>query len=312
MSESLPTRAPAPALRAPLVVALPGDEAAADEIARLLGTARSPMETRRFPDGERYLRLPAEVDGRDAVIVGSPRPPDEGTLTLCFLADLLRDLGAPRVIAAMPYLPYMRQDIRFHPGEAVTSVSYARLLSRAIDGLVTVDPHLHRHRSLDEIYRVPSTVVPAAPAVARWIARHVPRPLIVGPDEESAQWAADVAGRLDAPVLVCTKLRSGDRDVRVSLPDPAAWRDRTPVIVDDILSSGRTLAVAVRALREAGLPGAWCVAVHGVFADDAGPLLAKEGAARVATCNTLPGTAADIDVRPDLALAVRAMLSHTT
>jgi ribose-phosphate pyrophosphokinase len=131
---------------------------------------------------------------------------------------------------------------------------------------------------------------------------------VVGPDEESAQWAQDVALRVGCPAIVCSKQRRGDRDVEVALPPLEALRGRTPVLVDDILSSGRTLAVAVRALREAGMAPPVCIAVHGVYADDAGPLLAAAGAARVVTCNTLPGPGAEIDVLGDLAAATRELL----
>jgi phosphoribosylpyrophosphate synthetase len=74
-----------------------------------------------------------------------------------------------------------------------------------VDGLVTIDPHLHRYASLDEIYRVPSRLLHAAPMLADWIRDHVDRPLLVGPDEESAQWVADVAGRAGAPHAVLRK-----------------------------------------------------------------------------------------------------------
>jgi ribose-phosphate pyrophosphokinase len=290
-----------------LVVPLPGSEVAAAAFALALDADLAVLETRRFPDGEQGLRLVDDPAGREAVVFGALAPPHEGALTLRILGDLLRELGACRIGLVLPYLPYMRQDARFRPGEAITSATFARVVSPAADFLVTCDPHLHRRASLDEIYAIPSRVVPAAPAIAQWIQEAVSDPFIVGPDEESAQWAQDVALRVGCPVRVCAKERRGDRDVHVALPSLEAVRGRTPVLVDDILSSGRTLAVAVRALREAGMAPPVCIAVHGVFADDAGPLLAAAGAARVVTCNTLPGPTAAIDVHADLAAATRSM-----
>jgi ribose-phosphate pyrophosphokinase len=84
-------------------------------------------------------------------------------LPLLFAADTARDLGARRIGLVAPYLAYMRQDIRFHAGEAVTSRTFAAILSRHLDWLVTVDPHLHRYHELSEIYRIPTQVVHAAP-----------------------------------------------------------------------------------------------------------------------------------------------------
>jgi len=150
-------------------------------------------------------------------------------LPLLFAADTARDLGARRIGLVAPYLAYMRQDIRFHAGEAVTSRTFAAILSRHLDWLVTVDPHLHRYHELSEIYRIPTQVVHAAPFLASWIKRNVARPLIIGPDLESEQWVSQVAADADAPFLVCEKIRSGDRHVTISIPNaPACWSTISP------------------------------------------------------------------------------------
>ena len=91
---------------------------------------------------------------------------------------------------------------QFHAGEAVTSRTFARLVSSYADWIVTIDPHLHRYDTLNDIYGVPTRVVHAAPAVAEWIAAHVDRPVLVGPDAESDQWVSDVARRVGAPSVV--------------------------------------------------------------------------------------------------------------
>lgn len=290
-----------------VVVALPGAEPEATALAAALGAPLGDLRARRFPDGERWLRLASDVADRDVVLVGRMVPPDEHALTLRFATDLLVESGAARVDLVLPYLPYMRQDKRFQPGEAITSESFARFVSGCVDGLLTVDPHLHRHATLAEIYDVPARVVPAAPVLARWLAQHVPDAVVVGPDEESAQWVEQVARLAGVGALVARKERRGDRDVRITLPPGAStvMAGRTPVILDDILSSGRTMVVAVRAVIEAGGAAPTCVAVHGLFADDALPLLREAGAARVLTTNTVPGACAAIDVLPSIAQALK-------
>lgn len=121
----------------------------------------------------------------------------------------------------------MRQDRRFQPGEAVTSSAFARIISREVDWLVTVDPHLHRRSALSEIYSVPSTALHAAPLLASWIRENVERPLLVGPDSESAQWVAAVAETVGCPLVVLEKIRRGDRDVEVSVPQVERWTAHT-------------------------------------------------------------------------------------
>ena len=109
------------------------------------------------------------------------------------LARILKDEGARRVGLVAPYLPYMRQDHIFHPGEGLTSLYFADLISRHFDWLVTVDPHLHRYPDLSAVYSIPSVHVRASTTFAGWIRDSVVSPAIVGPDSESAQWVEEIA-----------------------------------------------------------------------------------------------------------------------
>ena len=252
-----------------LILPLPGNDAFAAQLADALGGELGGIETRRFPDGESYLRLHGDPAGRAVDLVCTLARPDPQFLSLVFAADTARELGATEVNLVAPYLAYMRQDIRFQAGECISSLSFARLVSSTFDALLTVDPHLHRHPALSALYTIPTATLQAAPLLADWIAANVQAPLIVGPDEESEQWAGAIAARIDAPHVVLRKTRHGDRSVEIAVPDLSAYRDRTPVLVDDIASSGRTLAVAARKLVEQGLRQPECVVVHALLADDA-------------------------------------------
>ena len=223
----------------PLLLSLPGNEDATRALAEHLGADVGAVEVHRFPDGESLVRVACEVVERDVALVCTLDRPDGKLLPLVFAAGAARDLGARRVGLIAPYLAYMRQDRRFRDGEAVTAWELARLLSGVFDWLATVDPHLHRILDLRDLYPIPCGVAHAAPAVAQWIAENVRAPLLVGPDEESAQWVHTVAGLAGAPSVVLAKTRSGDREVTVSVPDVARWRDHTPVLVDDIISTAR-------------------------------------------------------------------------
>jgi ribose-phosphate pyrophosphokinase len=289
------------------VLALPGNEPTADALARALGGDRPRLETRRFPDEETYLRIHDFVERSDAVVVATLDRPDPKFFPLIALAGALRELGARRVGLVAPYLAYLRQDARFHPGEAVSSRTLGRALSTSFDWLVTVDPHLHRHLSLDEVLQIPSRIVPAAPRVADWIDANVKDPLIVGPDVESGQWAGEVARIAGAPHVVGEKTRRGDRDVGVALPDVAAHRGRTAVVVDDIVSTASTMVETLKALHSAGFASPVCVGVHAIFAGHALSDLTAAGAGRVVTCDTVPHPTNAIALADDLATAVAGM-----
>ncbi|MGE0333890.1 MAG: ribose-phosphate pyrophosphokinase [Gammaproteobacteria bacterium] len=251
-----------------LILPLPGNETFSRRLADEGQWELGAVETRRFPDGETYVRILSDVTDKAVALVSTLARPDDGFLRLIFVADTARALGAREVTLIAPYLAYMRQDRRFRPGEAVTSRTFARLISSSFDQLVTVDPHLHRYPALDALYAIPAMTLHAAPVLANWIAAEVRNPLLIGPDEESEQWVSAIAARIGAPHAVLRKVRHGDRDVDIELPDLSKWSSLRPVLVDDIASSGHTLIEAARKLPLHGLSRPDVVVVHGIFAGD--------------------------------------------
>lgn len=294
----------------PVILALPENEQLATGLAAKLQAEVGRMTVRRFPDGESYVRIESPVDGRNVALACGLHDPDSKVPALLFAASTARELGAARVGLVAPYLGYMRQDKRFNEGESITSVHFAKLISHYVDWLVTVDPHLHRRKSLDDIYSVPSIVVHAAPLLAQWISANVDSPVLIGPDSESEQWVSEVARGANAPWLVLEKVRRGDRDVSVSIPDITALRGRTPVLVDDIISTARTMMAAVRHLTGQGLAAPVCIGVHAIFSGDAHAELLSAGAARIVTTNTIPNSSNAIDLIPAIADALRDSRIH--
>jgi ribose-phosphate pyrophosphokinase len=268
----------------------------AEALTREIQAEIGAITVRRFPDSESYVRFDTPVAGRSVVLICTLDRPDDKFLPLLFAAAAARDLQAARVGVIAPYLAYMRQDKRFQPGEAITSNDFGRMLSERIDWLVTVDPHLHRHASLGEIYSIPTRIAHSAPLISAWIRGNVDQPLLIGPDSESKQWVAAVARNAGAPYLVLHKTRHGDRDVEVSIPEVERYRGHTPVLVDDIISTAHTMIEPISHLRRQGMPPPVCIAVHGVFAGTAYDDLLQAGAARVITSNTIPHPSNQIDV----------------
>ncbi|ANJ75076.1 ribose-phosphate pyrophosphokinase [Ralstonia insidiosa] len=289
-----------------VVLALPGNQAAAARLAVPLAAEIGHAELKRFPDGEFHVRLQTPVSDADVVIVCTLDRPDDKVMALLWLAIAAHQGGAARVGLVAPYLAYMRQDAIFQPGEICAAQHFAELLTRYFDWLVAVDPHLHRIPNLSDIYGVPAAAVQAAPAVAAWVQAHVTKPLLVGPDEESRQWVEHVANLCGAPWTVLSKTRHSAWRVEVSAVRSDLQAERTPVLVDDIISTGRTMIAAANQLRRAGLPHPICVAVHAVFSADAYSELSAV-AADVVTCDTIAHPTNRIELTEPIVVAISNM-----
>ncbi len=250
----------------------------------------------RFPDSEWYVKINSEVKNRSLIVVDSLNQPDEKILPLLFFAKTAKELGAKKVGLIAPYLSYLRQDKRFHQGEGITSRYFAELLSTSFDWLMTIDPHLHRYNSLDEVYSIPTFVLHATSNISRWITSHINKPVLIGPDMESQQWVADIAEKGDFPYVILEKKRRGDKEVAISMPTIPKLEFSTAVLVDDIISTARTMVETVKHLQDLGVKSVTCIGVHALFAEDAYSLLSEMEGTQIITCNTVSHITNAIDV----------------
>jgi len=258
------------------------------------------ITSREFPDLESYLKINTDVKGADTYIFASLDNPNPKIAPLLFLADALKSEGTNSVNLIAPYLAYMRHDIQFLPGEAVSSHSFAKLLSPFFDRIITVDPHLHRIKSLGDIYQTNTTVVHAASAIADWIKQNVPHPFIIGPDSESAQWVSDIANQINIPYTILQKIRKGDNKVEIKIDNSIDFHGKTPILIDDIISTAGTMITAIHQLTQGGMPAPICIAIHAVFANDAYERLLASGVSKIVTCNTIDQPSNAIDVSDTL------------
>ena len=285
------------------------DEAAPAQ--RLAQAAKLPacaIERHRFPDGELKLRLPVDAAGRlppRAVLLRSLHQPNEKLIELLLAARTARALGAEHLTLVAPYLAYMRQDMAFQPGEAVSQQVVGGFLAGLFDAVVTVDPHLHRIDTLAQAIAVPHAVaLSGAEPLADLIAQRRPGALLVGPDGESAQWIAQAAARHGFDHAVCTKVRHGDRDVAIELP-PLDAQGRAVVLLDDMASTGRTLALAARLLWQAGAASVDVAVTHALFAGDALQALREAGVGEVWSTDCIPHPSNAVPMAGPLARALR-------
>jgi len=277
---------------------------AADHLGRLCRVSVCPVEVRRFPDGESLVRVEGHV--RTALLYASLDHPNARMVELLLAASALRDQGCGRVMLIAPYLAYMRQDMAFNRGEAVSQRVIGRLLASWFDGVMTVDPHLHRIARLDEVIRgIPAIAVSAAPVLTAAMGQAPdPRTILVGPDSESRPWVESIARPLGLRVLVGEKVRKGDRDVALRIPGIAAVQGKPVVLVDDLVSSGTTLLACARLLREAGATRIEALATHVLASDTDLDRLADGGISLIRATDSLANRVASIPLSPVLAKAV--------
>lgn len=271
-----------------------------NNIAKKLKASYSGLEVKKFPDGETKVRFPADVRGKDVVLVQSFYGDVKGDVNDCvieaiFAASTAKELGAKKVFLAAPYFPYLRQDKRFKPGESVSLKIMAGLVDRYFDKVFVIDPHLHREAKLSHIFKINSNNLTSNPLIAEYIKKNIKNPLIVGPDWESYKWAQRVAEKIGCEHVILEKVRYSGRKVKVKLNRKIELDNKSVVFVDDIISTGNTILGAAKNIRKLGAKKFSCVAVHGIFVEDALEKLRKANI-NVVTTNTIPNKVAKIDV----------------
>lgn len=264
------------------------------------------IERHRFPDGELKLTLPANLPERVVVLRTLDRP-NEKLVELLLAAEAARTLGARHLTLVAPYLAYMRQDMAFAPGEAVSQKIVGRFLAGLFDALISVDPHLHRTETLTQAVPARAAVaLSAAPLLGRFVAQQGLRPLLVGPDGESAQWVEQAARAGGFDYAVGRKTRRGDRDVEVELP-AAELRSRQVVLIDDVASTGHTLARAAQAAYAAGAARVDVAVTHALFVGDAHAVLAAAGVREIWSTDSIAHPSNRIALAPAIAAALRSV-----
>ena len=292
-----------------IIFSLPENEQLTGALSQTLAIEVGNAVIREFPDNESYIRIDSDVKNKTAVLVCTLNAPNPKFLPVIFMAQTLKELGVKQVILIAPYLSYMRQDKRFQAGEAVTSILFSQLLSHSIDGLITIDPHLHRIAELSEIYNIPNIVtLHATTIISDWIIKHIQAPLLIGPDDESRQWVAEIAALVNCPFIVGQKNRISDKQVIVSLPE-TEHQTCTPVLIDDIVSTGASMLETLKLLNSRGFEKPICIGVHALFNQDTAQKLRLAGAEKVITCNTIPHSTNQIDITAIVAKGLQSIAS---
>lgn len=272
------------------------------KLADVLSISAESINVHHFPDGESLIRLPERLPS-DCIICRSLFRPNEKLIELLLAARAARELCAGEITLVAPYLCYMRQDMAFHPGEAISQKIIGQLLAELFDAVITVDAHLHRISSLSQVMPGCRAVnLSASRVLSDVLMGRRDKPILLGPDEESLQWVKTIAENSALEYGVCKKKRLGDRDVKIILPN-LDFSEKTVVIVDDIISTGKTVSEVSNILRSEGANKIECLITHPIFAEGAINLLKKNGIDKIISTDSIPHETNEIELAPVLASA---------
>ncbi|MCH2447572.1 MAG: ribose-phosphate diphosphokinase [Candidatus Poseidoniia archaeon] len=251
---------------------------------------------KRFPDGERYVRVLRSVAGHDVTVVQNTFP-DESIVELLLILEALREAGATSITTVIPYMGYARQERTFQSGEAISARAFARPVGALSDRVFTVSVHTDDVLSF---FGCPTQDIDGLQEAVRYLKGFNPG-LVVAPDEGAREWCARAAKELKAPLHVMSKIRVDDRTVETD-SGKVKVKGLTVVILDDIISTGGTIASAARLLKNAGAGQVLAACTHGLFIEDAANRLRV--CDDILSSDTLEGVYTRYSIAPAIAAAL--------
>jgi len=291
-----------------LIIAGSSSRLLALKVAKELGKQISRVEIKKFPDGEKYIRVMEDIHGEEIVVIQSMyHTPDEFLFEYFLLADTLKNLGAKKIILIAPYFAYARQDKCFNPGEAISLLSVAKLIeSVGTNEVYTIDMHLHRFSEISKLFKIPSYNLSAFPVLAEYIQKNfeLKNPVVIGPDEEAEQWAKTIAEKLRIEYNILEKRRLGPDKVEIK-PKMLNLNNKDVIIVDDIISTGGTMVEAIKAVRREGAHKVIVACTHPILVENALIKIYESGADIVIGTDTIPSQISYVSVAPIIAKVLK-------
>ncbi|RLE84596.1 MAG: ribose-phosphate pyrophosphokinase [Thermoprotei archaeon] len=282
------------------------------KLSKILNIEYVNVETRKFPDGELYIRVDKEPLNEKALIVQSMyKTPNDYLVEYLFLSKTLKELGAKEVIGVIPYFPYARQDSRFKPGEVVSLQVVVDLLEKmGTDKVITVDMHLHRVHDLNEISKIPFVNLSVMEDIGKFFMKKFGNEdtIVVGPDEEAEQWAKKVAYILNVQYTILEKTRLGDLEVKIEKVEKEDFKNKNVILIDDIISTGGTIEAAVKKVKAQGAEKVFVGCAHAILAQTAEYRIFRAGVEELVASDSIPSPYSVVSIAPVIADYIKKFL----
>lgn len=272
----------------------------AEDLSTLLGQPLADVTVKRFVDGECYVRINDEVKDEDVVVVQTTYP-DHNIIEMFLLQDAAVEAKAGSILLVIPYYGYARQDRKFQDGEPVSAQVMAKYLSMHADAVVTVDPH--KDYILD-FFDVPAYNCSAVPEIAEYL-KEKGVEIVLAPDKGAAGRAEKAADVIGCEHDFLEKKRIDDSTVEIKTKKVDV-EGKTVAIIDDIISTGGTMAKAVDEMKKQGAKAVYVTCTHGLFVGDAAEKLGL--ATEVSSTDTIVTVFSKIRVAPTIAALLKETL----
>ncbi len=258
---------------------------ASTDIAREVATIGKhntiPVEIKRFPDGELYVRLKQSIKNEKTTIIQTTYP-DEHIIELFLLLDAVKRAKASQITVVIPYFGYARQDKQFKKGEPISAQVIAELISHYADNIITIDPH--KEHILD-FFTVPAESISAVNPIAEYFKnKHID--FVLAPDAGAIDRAKKAANILKCDVDYMEKTRIDGSTIKIS-PKNVNVQNKNTLIIDDIISTGGTMATSIRELKKQGAKQVFVSCTHGLFAGTAIDKLQSAGCEEIIATDTI-------------------------
>ncbi len=248
-----------------LIVSGSNSQDLAHRVSKLTNSKLVRTEFKKFPDGELYVKLNSDVEGEDVFLINTQNNQNDSIVETIIMCDALDDEGAKSINLVAPYLAYARQDKKFNKGEAISIRAFANIYSSICDSIFTVNPH---ETHIESFFDIPFMYGDAVPKLAKYVQDKLNNPVVLSPDKGAIELAKTASEILNCEYDYLEKTRISPTEINIA-PKNLDVSGRDVLIVDDIISTGGTMATAIGMLKEQGAKKVIASCVHPVLIGDA-------------------------------------------
>ena len=264
----------------------------AEDLSKQLDAKLANTISKRFPDDEFYVRILDDISGEHVIIVQTTYP-DNNTVELFLLQNAVEESGAKEISVVIPYFGYARQDSKFQDGEPISAKALANLISLNADQVITVDPH--KEHILD-FFSTSAFSCSAVPELAKYL-KEKEINMVLAPDKGALERAKQASEIIDCDFDYMEKTRIDGETIEIK-PKKLDANNKNVAIIDDIISTGGTMAKSINQLKKHGAKNVFVACTHGLFAGDAVKKLMNSGCNEIISTDTIQSDFSKVKISP--------------